>query len=220
MKDVKYFIDKEREYKIKHENDDDTFFDEQVGEFVPVRYVDDFLGGGWFTLFSKHDRNVDLQNSIEKFGLCESEALILLCFLGNLSQYFRDDIYVQFGEVPEVAKEMNVILDSIISKAPQHREGLLYRFLNDYDKSDSNVGDIIRIEHSLTTTIDDWRQDTDSYCITSLPEKMTKAHDLYKIYNHGNENQVNFERGSIFKVISIVTNSETGFRRIYMEEIE
>lgn len=53
MKDVNYFIDKEKEYKKLHPVGLELKFNEQSSEFLPKAYPDDFLSGGWFEKFSK-----------------------------------------------------------------------------------------------------------------------------------------------------------------------
>ena len=196
------------------------YFDEECGEFLPKRYADDFLQGGWLTKFSLCAHTPEMETAIKRFNLNESETVILLSFLGNLSQYFRDDTFSLFGEVPEVAKEMQLVLDSVISKAPLHEGEPVYRFLNSNDEKDLETGDIIEIKHSLTTTTDDWEKETDSYSIIPLPKDKTKARDIYKILNHGNENQVNFQRGAKFKVLSVTTNTDNNCKRINLKEIE
>ena len=220
MRDIQYFIDKETDYCQRHEHKDEMYFDEECGEFLPKRYADDFLQGGWLTKFSLCAHTPEMETAIKRFNLNESETVILLSFLGNLSQYFRDDTFSLFGEVPEVAKEMQLVLDSMISKAPLHEGEPVYRFLNSNDEKDLETGDIIEIKHSLTTTTDDWEKETDSYSIIPLPKDKTKARDIYKILNHRNENQVNFQRGAKFKVLSVTTNTDNNCKRINLKEIE
>ena len=103
----------------------------------------------------------------------------------------------------------------------QKKEGkTVYHFLKKKKKKDLETGDIIEIKHSLTTTTDDWEKETDSYSIIPLPKDKTKARDIYKILNHGNENQVNFQRGAKFKVLSVTTNTDNNCKRINLKEIE
>lgn len=219
MKNVQYFIEKEKEYKEKHKGFE-VYWDNEARGFVPVRYADDFLRNGLITRYAQDKHTSELELAMEKFNLCESEILILMCYFGNMSQYFRDDVYAQFDDIPEVAKEMQKILECIIANAPIHKEQTVYRFLNCHDQNNMEVGDTIEIKHNLTTTIDDWEKDTDSYSITPLPMDKTKARDLYKIYNYCGENQVNFLRGSKFFVVSISLNPQTGRKRFYLKETE
>ena len=111
---------------------------------------------------------------------------------------------------------MQEILDSIIVKAPKFSGNTLFRFLKDHDKRDFIIGEIFCPKYSLTTTTDNWGKD-DTYIITPLASRMTKAHALYKFYNKAGENQVNFERGAKFKVTKIENRSGNKF--IYFDEI-
>lgn len=69
--------------------------------------------------------------------------------------------------------------------------------------------------HYITTTKDNWKWNTNEYIITPKKEG-TNARSLYKLINHGNENQVSFKRGTKFKITKI----KTGKRKlIYMVEL-
>mgnify|MGYP002226797136 FL=1 len=142
----------------------------------------------------------------------------LTCFLGNISYAFRDDNY--YGEVPNIVHEMQIILNSIINKAPKFNGNILYRFTKTGDKTNFEVGDIYQPSHSLTTTTEDWKQNrSDVYVIKTLPENETQAHCLYMIYNHGQETQVNFLRGTSFEITDIEPIEGSEYKRIYMSEI-
>ena len=52
-----------------------------------------------------------------------------------------------------------------------------------------------------------------------MPKERTSAHDLYKIINHGGENQVDFLKGTKFLVRRLETDSKNGYKRIYLEEL-
>lgn len=86
--------------------------------------------------------------------------------------------------------------------------------------SNFEVGDIYQPSHSLTTTTEDWKQNrSDVYVIKTLPENETQAHCLYMIYNHGQETQVNFLRGTSFEITDIEPIEGSEYKRIYMSEI-
>ena len=83
------------------------------------------------------------------------------------------------------------------------------------------VGDVITFPYNLTCTNFDWHQDKDKnvYVITPLPDGNTKAHNLYEIYEHGDEKQVNFLRETSFKVTKIEKTKGSDFVKIHLEEI-
>lgn len=218
MKDIKYFLDTEKEFQKNHPNVHEQYYDSECGCMMPKSYPEDFLKDGWMNIFAQGPHSEEVKDAIRKYNLSETEVLIMNCFYGNLSQYFRDDTYTQFGGVPEVAKEMQKVLTSFIKKAPKHNGGVLYRFLKFHDNTNLKIGDIFEPTYSLTTTNEDWEQDKDVYVITPLLEEKTSAFDIYKIYNHNEENQVNFLKGTKFRVTNVERDSK-GFRRIYMDEI-
>lgn len=218
MKDIKYFLDTEKEFQKNHPNVHEQYYDSECGCMMHKSYPEDFLKDGWMNIFAQGPHSEEVKDAIRKYNLSETEVLIMNCFYGNLSQYFRDDTYTQFGGVPEVAKEMQKVLTSFIKKAPKHNGGVLYRFLKSHDNTNLKIGDIFEPTYSLTTTNEDWEQDKDVYVITPLLEEKTSAFDIYKIYNHNEENQVNFLKGTKFRVTNVERDSK-GFRRIYMDEI-
>jgi hypothetical protein len=218
MKDINYFLDRERKFQKEHPNGLELYYDSECGCMMPKSYPEDFLQDGWMNKFALGPHSEEVKDAIRKYNLSEVEVLIMNCFYGNLSQYFRDDIYAQYGKVPEFTKEMQTVLESFIKKAPKHKEGMLYRFLNSHDTTDFKVGDVFVPSCSLTTTNEDWNQDKNVYVITPLPETTTSAYDIYKIYNHGEENQVNFLKGTKFRV-SKIEDAPNGHRRIYLNEL-
>lgn len=218
MKDINYFLDAERVFQKEHPNGPELYFDSECGGMTYKSYPDEFLQGGWMNKFALSPHSEKVKDAIKKYNLSEVEVLIMNCFYGNLSQYFRDDIYVQYGQIPEITKEMQTVLESFIKKAPKHKEGVLYRFLKSHDISDFKVGDIFEPSYSLTTTNEDWNQDKDAYVITPLSEETTSAYDIFQIYNPNDENQVNFLKGTKFKVTKI-EDAPNGHRRIYLNEL-
>ena len=218
MKDINYFLDRERKFQKEHPNGLELYYDSECGCMMPKSYPEDFLQDGWMNKFAQGPHSEEVMDAMRKYNLSEVEVLIMNCFYGNLSQYFRDDIYAKYGQIPEIAKEMQIVLESFIMKAPKHKEGVLYRFLKSHDNTNLKIGDIFEPTYSLTTTNEDWEQDKDVYVITPLLEEKTSAFDIYKIYNHNEENQVNFLKGTKFRVTNVERDSK-GFRRIYMDEI-
>lgn len=150
------------------------------------------------------------------YGLSDTEILIFQVFIGRWSGFFRGDIYGP--EIPELVKEMRKVLESVIAKSPKFEGEVLYRFCKK-DPIQFEKGEIYEPPHSLTMTKDNWGKDTNTYIITTLSTHKTKAHCLYEIYNHGNENQVNFETGAKFR-IDKVSQGEQGNRCVFMTEIE
>lgn len=207
MKDINYFIESEKKYNETPVPD--MVYIDGIGFEFPDEPLH-FLRRKPFTSMSSFALNKHGEN-----GMSDVEWLMFNCFLSPFSGYFRSDMY--HDGIPDIVIEMQQVLDSIIKKAPLCEKQTLYRFLKEHDKIDFEIGEIFEPSHSLTTTTEDWGKDTNMYVITPLSIEKTKAHSLYKIYNHGNETQVNFERGAQFVVENIeYTNNR---KIVYLKEI-
>lgn len=207
MKDINYFLEAEKEYNLTPVPD--MVYIEGIGFEFPDEPLHFLRRKPFSSLFEMSKKNDG------KEGLNAVEWLMLYCFLGPFSGYFRSDNY--HTGVLEVVKEMQEVLDSAICKAPKCECKTLYRFLNDFDKRNLHIGEVYTTTHSLTTTTDDWGKETDMYVITPLSNGMTKAHSLFEFYNPLNETQVNFEVGTQFVVENIEYKNK--IKIIYLKEI-
>ena len=213
MKDIQYFLSEEEKYLASSRAEPELVWNEELEEFGFSYDPLSFLGKKPFQTFQHN--NIDKEN---RYGLTDVEKMILTCFLGNISYAFRDDNYC--GEVPDIVREMQTVLNSIIEKAPKYKGNTLYRFTKTGDKTNFDIGDIYQPLQSLTATTEDWEQNrSDIYVIKTLPENETKAHSLYLIHYHSNETQVNFLRGTSFKITDIEPIEGTEYKRIFMSEI-
>lgn len=216
QKSVDFFLEEEKQYIEKWKNAPLMMTDDDG--IVPANINDpcDFLEKNLFHLSHEAINCCEkTKKQLSIYGLTDSEGLMLIAFMGFMSQYFRDDYYGEKG-IPQIVKEMQDCLYAAIEKAPQYKGYILYRFCNSNDKVDLKVGDIYTFTHSLTTTQDNWNQECDRYIISPLPHNHTKARCLYEIYNHEEENQVNFPPKTTFKITNI--NQVGEYRHIYMQE--
>lgn len=208
---VQELIDIEKKYKDRHNSV--HLEHNKVGESVPDNMDEDirFLEDGYI---AKHyDPNGKTTSALKKQGLNDFETLMLNCFLGGVSHAFIWDSYEDRNSpIPEMCDG----LDRVLDKTPIYDEGkVLYRFCTIDDKADFQDGEIYHAPHYITTTKDNWKHKTNVYIITPKKEG-TSARSLYKLINHGGENQVTFKRGTDFRITKI----KEGKRKIiYMEEI-
>ena len=185
----------------------------EVGELVPSNIDEDinFLEKGYI---ERHNHiKTDKKKKLVLKGLTDYEMLMLMCFEGFLSYAFKWNSYNERNSpIPEMCEG----LDNVLDKSPAYDEGgVLYRFCTSDDRVDFQTEDIFEASHYITTTKDNWGKDTNMYIITPKCHN-SNARSLYKLHNHGNENQVTFKRGTRFKV----TKVENGQRKIiYMEEV-
>ncbi len=208
---VQELLDIEKKYIGEHRNAHWIY--NQIGERVPSNLNEDirFLEDG---LITKH-YNPDGENAIalKEYGLNDYEILMLKCFMGGISYAFKWNTYENRNKpIPEMCEG----LDRVLDKSPIYDErNVLYRFCTIDDRADFQEGEIFHASHYITTTKDNWKWKTNVYIITPKKEG-TNARSLYKLNNHGNENQVTFKRGTDFRV----TKVKKGKRKIiYMEEI-
>ena len=176
-----------------------------------------FLNQG---LIKKHSViRPERKKKLAKRGLSEFEMVMLNCFLCGLSYAFKWSSYDNKNSpIPEMCDG----LDSVLDKCPIYDEGgKLYRFCTIDDELDFEVGKDYTFPHYLNTTKDhNWKDDGNMYIITPKT-KDTYARSIYKLQNHGNENQVTFKRDSTFKIVKVelLKYKDGEFKRIYMEEI-
>lgn len=219
VKDIQYFLEKEQEFCEAHPDYGKRFFDKEIGEMSEIGINDSnhFL----------HDKVINKYFSIigapigneESLELTDAQRVCLRMFYGRYSVLFRDDYY--YNGITEVVQNLLDTLDSVVELAPKNTDSVLYRFCNEHDRTDMNIGDIITFHHNLTCTNFDWEQGDEKnvYIITPLKDNSTKAHNLYEIFEHGDEKQVDFKRGTSFQVENIEDTEGTGFKKIYMQEL-
>ena len=215
MKNISYFLDEEDKYN-QTESIDNEVWDEEVQNWNYKRIPFAFLRSKPFR--RSYNNIAYLKEHSEGYDLSDSELTALSMFIMHCSAPFRDDYY---GEpIPELALNMFEVLDSVVSKAPATQSKTLFRFCVDEDRHDMKVGDIITFPHNLTCTTDRWdRKDNNIYIIQPLHHDKTRAHDIYKIYPHNEkERQVNFIRGSRFRVMDIENIDGTEYHKFYMIE--
>lgn len=221
LKPAEYFLKEEEKYIASRNGESEFFFDEKYG--MQPSNIDDPLAFLEQNLLHK-TYNAMLntkQDLLEKLAndATDSELLMLLAYEGFMSEYFRDD-YWGTREIPEIVREMQKCLYSIIEKAPVFEGSTLYRFCIDEDSVDFEIGQKINFPYSLTTTTDNWNQDTNRYIIYTLSKEQTRAHCLYRVHAHGQENQVNFLPNTSFIVTDIqeCVCGENVYKHIYMKE--
>lgn len=219
-KDVQYFLDAEKTFRDEHPDYGNYKFDEIYG----MSYVGDddraeFLVDRPFSMNLKHGESI--YGNEETYGLTTAERIMLSMFYNRDSAKFRDDYYYDKENMPEVISEMFVGINNVVAKAPLNKDKVLYRFCQEEDKKDLVADDIVCFPYNLTCTNYDWHQEKykNVYVITPLPNGKTKAHNLFEIYKHGDENQVDFLRNTSFKVTKVEETKGTRFKKYYLSEL-
>ena len=215
IKDIQYFLDKENEYISTHKNDGKIIEDGTGIIDADSHNPEYFLKRGKIQCY--YNSMKEYIGNEENFKLTEAERVILRMFYGDVSCFFRDDYY--HPSVPEIAEELFKVLNSVVLKAPQSKSSPLYRSCVREDRIDFKQEDIFTVPHNLTCTDKSWkRADTKNvYIIEPLKDGKTKAHNVYEIYNRTGEYQVNFTRGTSFKITKVI--KKDGLKLIYMKEL-
>ncbi len=156
------------------------------------------------------------------FGLNEIEILALIMLEEFAYRYIQqpafNDIYLN-----DYNKILINSLDNALLKIPRTSHDTLYRQDRDYYKIPEN-GEILKFKGFLTTSKDDFDNTYNiKWIIKPLPNGLTKAHDIYLVYNKGYnlpypEWQVEFERNTKFIVTKVVPKDN--FTEVYISELE
>lgn len=219
VKDLQYFINAENEFCEKHPDYGELFFDTSIGEMSEIG-TDDRLNYLSDRIISECKRIIKEPSEKElEFELTDAQRVLLILFFGKYSYIFRDDFY--YAGITDFIQNLFDTLDDMINKAPVSSDTILYRFCNDHDRSDMKVGDIINITHNLTCTNYDWQKEkyNNIYIISPLRNGRTRARNLFEIYRHGDEMQVNFLRNTKFQVEKIEQTGGTEYKKIYLKEL-
>lgn len=164
-------------------------------------------------------------NNIPEVALYELTEVELLCIimLEGFASHLIQDAALNSATINEVTSILIDALDSALIKIPQNTESILYRN-DDVNNQDYVVGQQIIFNVYFTTSKDDF--DNALYIkwiITPLDSNNTKAHEIYRVYNHGAnlqypENQIEFERRTSFEVTAI--EETESIRIIHIKEIQ
>ena len=219
VKDLKYFLEQEEEFCRKHPQYGQSFYDESIKEFSfygindPLNFLSEKI------ISKTHDKLGKPLGREDELGLSSIQRVLLRLLYCQHSYLFRDDYY---NDINECVQNLLDTLDNMVSKAPKTTSSILYRLCNTYDRIDFKKGDIVTIPYNLTCTNFDWHQEkyNNVYIIFPLTNGNTKAQNLFEIYKHGDENQIDFLRGTHFEVTKIEQTEATSFLKIYLKEIE
>lgn len=217
-KDIQYFLEAEKKFRKEHLDYGELFFDEKYG----AREIGDEDSASFLVnmpIGEYYKQHSQIIGNEEKYGLTEVERTFLCMYYAQHSAKFRDDYY--HGEIPEVVRQMFIGINNVVSKAPQNKDKILYRFCQDEDPKGMKVGDVVNFPYNLTCTNFDWNQAKykNVYVITPLPNGKTRAHNLYEIYEHGDEKQVDFLRDTSFMVTKVEETKGTPYRKYYLKEL-
>lgn len=154
--------------------------------------------------------------------LTEVEILSIVILEGFGSSLLIQEPLFDSSKSNGLKKVLIENLDSALRKTPANTHSVLYA--NDgFFKWDNKIGETFTVQGFFTTSKDDFDNATQiKWIIKPLPQDKTKAHEVYRIYNHGDncpypEWQVEFERGTSFRITDIKKGERCDI--IYIEEL-
>ena len=173
---------------------------------------------GHISLQNKRNLTTELKQKLSTWGLTRLEMLMLLCYMGNLSDVFdKGDSLTSPYPINEMCKAM----DRVLIKAPACTSiTTLYRQCRHEDITYLKKGEIVTIPYYLTTSINNWNQPNNQLVIKPKNDG-TNAKALYKMLNKNDEFQVTFKRGATFLIEEVQPFEMDGieYKRILMNEI-
>ena len=186
---------------------------EKIGSNVYGESTSAYLKWGDMFLLKRHIEVLESLRKenkihIEEFNLTEAEALSIVILEGFGSVKLIQQPLFDSSKSNQLKETIIKCLDKALTKIPSNSHQLLYA--NDgFSRSNNKIGDVFTVKGFLTTSIDDF--DNANYIkwvVTPKSINETKAHEIYRVYNHGDdlpypEYQVEFERGSSFKITQI-----------------
>lgn len=164
---------------------------------------------------------LDKKDTVAKYGITDCELYVLLLLEG----FHPDAIQHPSLKTKEFTYKCRFYLNSLLAKTPQTKSDVLFRqeesYRVDFERMKSCMNKGLHYTHPcyMTTSTDDYDNKDCKFIITPLKNGKTKAHDIYLIYNHGDqcpypENQVEFELGTKFMIDKIEGTN------IFMHETE
>lgn len=169
---------------------------------------------------SKHIKNyTEMSEEDEKmfktFGLSKEEAYIYLVFTGHCSTGFNRSLSHLSQTLNPLEKIVIEAFDEILKKLEGSDDKKVYRMDDEYDPEAvkkwfiKHKGEAIEIPWFLSTSTEEWEGRSVVWEITLLPKDETLARSVYEILNHGDENEVRFQRGARFIVDGFRESDET-----------
>ena len=160
--------------------------------------------------FENYRENVEAYKSehsdiIEQYGLTDSELFVMFMMLVKNSDEIQQ--CASSGNGTQFAKECVCQYDSFLSKVPISESSIFFGL----DASD-RVGNYVSVSTinyknymiaSTSQSIFDNFQNGVKFVIKRRLIGITKAHEVFKIFNANDEFRVNFERNTRFKVDGI-----------------
>ena len=152
-----------------------------------------------------NDFTKEYSDIIRLYNLTEAELFVMFMMLTK--NYDKIQQCALSGSGTVFDKECVRLFDSFLSKVPRSNFHMFYR-VDKYQRIGNFINrSVYDCNHYLTTSINYSILENYQYGVKLIIHRRligeTKAHEVFKIYNVNNENQVNFERDTRFQIESV-----------------
>lgn len=149
-------------------------------------------------------------------NITETEMYSYLMLIGFASDQIQAPLRNQQLPDPFINQIISE-LDRFLLKCHKNTSRVLYRQDNYSDISRHSPNDIITHQCFYNTSIDNWNNSYNAtWIITPKSPRTTNAYKTYEVYNHGDENQVTFRRGSSFQIDCIENHEQENEANFYI----
>lgn len=166
------------------------------------------------------------RKTLKEYEITYSEYLAVLLLCGNMPRLFQE-CRIEKRCLNELESVFSNLLDSTLEKLPPAEWDCLVRYDCYSDLSDYEENKIVTVDYYLTTTAIIERELSVKgtkviWVITPLPKNETRARCIYPIHEITGklEFQVNFMRGTKFKIDKIESVETESYSRMYVTEIK
>ena len=166
----------------------------------------------------------DVRNRLNEYKITNNEYLAILLLRGNQQALFQD-YHIENRPPTELELTLSNLLDSALRKLPPTECECLGRYDCYSDLSNYEENQIITVDYFLTATernLGDVAGTKVIWIITPLSKDETRARRIYPINEIKAipEYQVNFMRGTKFKIEKIEPVESKPYSRMYATEIK
>ena len=175
----------------------------------------------WFDELIERD---DICSILDKYDIKDEEFYTLLMLYARCSKSVQRDLF--YGVENDFIREFKTLFNGLLQKTPRTHLNVLYRkesastkeYINCFEQNKPFV-----TRHYLTCSKDDFDNSSEKLVIKPLSDGKSKAHEVFQILNNPEDSdlpewQVNFERGTKFKITDV--KREEDKITVYLQELE
>lgn len=169
--------------------------------------------------------HLDVYNSIKsetkercnEYNITENEIFAYFMLIGFASYEIQNPLRNPKSRPNEFINQIIIELDSFLHKVPSTNFEILYRQDNYSTIKSFSEGKLVSFNTFLNTSFDNYDNSQNIIWIIKPLKFGTNGHNVFLVYNHGEENQVTFKRGATFFIDKIERRKNRNY--IYCNEV-